>query len=273
MLQLVFVKWGQRYGVDAINRSVRAILKNATCDVRFTCITDDFTSRYAPEVTLKPFPTFTAPFESLKSGCRLKLSMFAPGILEEGIPTLFLDLDTLVRGDVAKVRAYLVEHPVIHMLKSHSVQWWPLQRWAGPEIGNTYHHADSSAVGFYPEKYHWVFDRFNQMVVGAPEEAKSKTLRVDDRFISCMTRDSLRVFPTSLLANFSGEYMSPTHGCEAVRSHLPWVQARRNNQDAITFAGAALKPDRLMHLTPGAEIRYKHLRTRWTHAEIKDYWT
>jgi hypothetical protein len=224
-------------------------------------------------VTLKPFPQFIAPFESLKGGCRLKLSMFAPGILEEGVPTLFLDLDTLVRGDVAKIRDHLIKHPVIHLMKSHYIQWWPVQRWVGPVIGNKYYHANSSAVGFYPEKYHWVFDRFNQMVVGAPEEAESKTLRVDDRFISCVTRDSLRVFPTSLLAKFSGEYMSPTHGCEAVRSHLPWVQARRNSQVAITFAGADLKPDRLMRLTPGDEIRYKRLRARWNNTEFQDYWS
>jgi len=272
MLQVVFVKWGQLYGVDAINRLVRSILQNTSCDVRFTCITDDLTSDYAPEVMLKPFPAFAAPFESLKTGCRLKMSMFAPGILDDGIPALFLDLDTFVRGDVAKVRDHLVAHPQIHLMKSHYIQWWPVQRWVKPVIGNKYYHANSSAVGFYPEKYHWVFDRFNQMVVGAPEEARSKTLRVDDRFISYATRDSLRVFPTSLLTKFSGEYMSPTHTCEAVRSQLPWVRSRRSNQVAITFAGADLKPDRLMKLKPGDEIRYKWLRTRWNHPEFQESW-
>jgi len=146
MLRIVYVKWGDPHGVDAINRSVRSTPYTATCAVRFTRITDDFTRRHAPKVSHKPFPISPAPFESLRSD--------------------------------------------------------------------------------------------------------SRTLRVEDLFMSCVTHDSPRIFPASLFAKHAGECMSPTRGCEAVKKHLPSVRARRSNQVAITFPEAAPKPARLTSFAP-----------------------
>ncbi len=272
MLQVVFVKWGTRYGAEMVNRPVRAIQKHASCDLRFVCITDDDQSAFDPAIVTRPFPQFTAPFDQLKGGCRLKMSMFAPGILEDGIPALFLDLDTLIRGDVARVRDHIVRFGGIHLMRSHYLQWWKVQKWVGPAIGNKYYHGNSSAVGFMPENYHWLFDQFNRTVVGNPSEDGVKTFGVDDRFISCYCRDTLRVFPTSLMVKFSGEYMSPFHAAESLKSQLPWVKARRRDQVAVTFAGDALKPDKLVSMTRGDEVRYKWLKTRWDYKEFQDYW-
>jgi hypothetical protein len=102
MIQIVFVKWGTKYGEDTINRHVRAILRHVTCDVCFTCITDNLESRFDSLVAVKPFPPFAASLDHLKLGCRLKMAVFAHGMLQEGVPALYLDLDTLVRGDVAR---------------------------------------------------------------------------------------------------------------------------------------------------------------------------
>lgn len=272
MLQIVFVKWGTRYGTEMINRPVRAIQKHASCDLRFVCITDDQQSNFDSAVIIRPFPQFTASFDHLKGGCRLKMAMFAPGILQAGIATLFFDLDTLIRGDVAKVRDHIVRHGGIHLMKSHYLPWWTVQKWVGPAIGNKYYHGNSSAVGFMPENYYWLFDQFNKTVVGDPSEAGSKTFGVDDRFISCYCRETVRVFPTSLLVKFSGEYMSPCHAAESLKSQLPWVKSRRQGQVAVTFAGDALKPDKLVTLRRGDEVRYKRLRTRWDYHEFQEYW-
>lgn len=273
MLQIVFVKWGTRYGADTVNRSVRAIRQHATCDLRFVCITDDDQSKFDPEVITKPFPKCVAPMDHLKRGCRLKLSMFAPGILEPGVPALYFDLDTMIRGDVARVRDHILRYGGIHLMKSHYLQWWKVQNWITPLIGGKYYHGNSSAVGFLPDNYYWLFDKFNEKIVGRPIENQVKTLIIDDRFISCHCRDTLRVFPTSLLVKFSGEYMSPFHAAETLKGHLPWVKARRAGQVAVTFAGDALKPDKLVKLDRGDEIRYKRLKTRWEHDEFRDYWT
>jgi len=123
-----------------------------------------------------------------------------------------------------------------------------------------------------PENYYWLFDQFNKTIVGDPSEAGSKTLGVDDRFISCYCRETLRVFPTSLLVKFSGEYMSPFLAAESLKSQLPWVKSRREGQVAVTFAGESLKPDKLITLGQGDEIRYKWLKTRWQYEEFQQYW-
>lgn len=266
------MKWGTRYGADTVNRSVRAVQKHASCDLSFVCITDDDQSKFDPAVVTKPFPKFTAPYDHLKRGCRLKVSMFAPGILQPGVPALFFDLDTLIRGDVARVCEYIQRYGGIHLMRSHYLQWWKVQKWAGPLLGGKYYHGNSSAVGFMPENYYWLFDKFNEMVVGDPAENQTKSLAIDDRFISYHCRETLRVFPTSLLVKFSGEYMSPFHHAERLRSNLPWVRSRRAGQVAVTFAGESLKPDKLVKLNRGDEVHYKWLKTRWEHDEFQEYW-
>lgn len=272
-LQVVFVKWGSRYSADWVNRHVRAIKRNATCEVSFVCITDELVpDNFDQDVRLVPFPAFNASLDYLKQGCRLKMSMFKKGILKEGIPALFLDLDSSVLGDVRKIASHIAKYRGIHLLKSHWLSWWRIQKWVIPLGISEYYHGNGSAIGFYPEDYFWLFDRFNADVTGQPIESLPKTLRVDDRYTSCLCRDTLRVFPSRLISKFSQEFMSPSLRWESIRSRLPWVKKRRRNLVAVSFPGAGLKPDKLVELPIGSTVRYKIVKCEWQDGVIRNYW-
>jgi hypothetical protein len=272
-VQIVFVKWGTRYGADTINRHVRAIGRHATCDFTVTCITDDFESAYDPRIDLKPFPEFVAPFEYLKQGCRLKMAMFAPGMLKPGIPAVFCDLDSMILGDVKRLADYVRRHRGISMLSNHYVQWWPVQRYVRPLLGGKTYFANSSVMGFMPEDYEWLFETFNREVTDAiPVNRIPRRHRADDRFISYHAWDGLRVFPSSLAVKYFEEYMAPSLALETVRKRLPWVARRRERQVAITFGSMALKPEAMHKLKLGDVIHHKRLSGYWDVPDHAEYW-
>ena len=272
-LQVVFVKWGKRYGTEWLNRHVKAIRRNASCAVRYVCITDDNDlDSFDRDIEVLSFPNFVAPFEQLKIGMKLKLAIFSQGILTPGVPAIYLDLDSCITGDVAKLAEYLRNNPGMHMLSGHYLQWWRFQRHVRPVIGSKFYHANGSAIGFMPEEFDWLFQRFNELFTGQPYDQLPKYLKTDDHFISFQCRDGLSVFPRSLIVKYSDEYFAPFHFLESLRKSLPWVAARRKDLVAISFPGVSVKPDRLGALNRGDLIRYKWLKARWEQDQLIDYW-
>ena len=273
MLQVVFVKWGDRYGSDWVNRHVRAIRRHATGDVKFVCVTEERDETLDPEVRWHSFPQFVSPYEYMLRNTRLKMSIFAPGVLEAEHPALYLDLDSSVVGDVTRMEKHIAEDPDgLHMLHGHFLPWLPVQRRFGYLLGDKYYHANGSAIGFVPQNFTHVFPLFNELIVGVEGDHLPKSHYADDRFLSCFCRESIRVFPTSLMVKYSHEYMAPLGIIERVRSRLPWVKTRRENLVAVSFPGKELKPDDLAKLEPGTEIRHKWLRGYWDQEAQVDYW-
>lgn len=272
-LQVVFVKWGDDYSCHDVNRAVRAVRRHATCKLRFVCVCDDPTSDYDPDIACRHFPDFAAPNVKLRQGCRLKLSIFAPGVLVPGVPALYLDLDTLIRGDVDRLRRLVVAYPALYLLRSHFLPLWRIPRWCSRAVGGIFYWGNSSAMAFMPEDYNWLFRAFNKALQRHGARHPNKRVGADDRFISRQAQETLRVFPASLIVKFTDEYLSHLHLLQALRSRLPWVRTRRERLVAVTFAGASVKPSRLAQLEPGAEIRHKRRRGRWHHPEFRQYWT
>ncbi|MEM9643775.1 MAG: hypothetical protein AAF989_02180 [Planctomycetota bacterium] len=273
MIQIAFVKWGTRYGASTINRHVRAILEHATCDVKFVCITDRADPDIDARVETRGFPPFVAPMDYLKIGCRLKLSIFADGVLDPDLPTVFFDLDTMICGDVNRLREHVESKGGISMLQNHFLQWWPYQHLARRFSPECYYFANSSVIGFKPREYGFLYDAFNQQVVDAlPSEEIDKKYHSDERFISYNARETLRVFPNNLVVKFAEEFMTPHVAMEETRRLLPWVSRRREQLVAITFVSEGLKPDQLVKLKRGDVIRYKHVAAKWNHETFSDYW-
>jgi hypothetical protein len=257
----------------SINRHVKAVCKNSTTDVSFVCITDHAESGLDPIVRTVPFPEFKAPFDSLKKGCRLKLSIFAKDIIDPNLPTVFLDLDTLICGDVRGLESYIHKHRGISILQNHYVQWWPYQSLVRRLAPNAYYFGNSSAIGFYPRDYHFLFEEFNRVVDRDIDVSElPKKYHSDERFISYAARDTLRVFPNRLIVKFAEEYMAPFLALESIRKNLPWIKRRRKNLVAVTFVSDALKPHVLVNLKRGDVIRYKKLVAKWDHQEYSQYW-
>lgn len=271
MIQVVCVRWGEKYGAEAVNRLYRAVRRSTSLPLRFVCITDRQDSDLDQGIVTRPFPPFALPFAEMTRGCRLKLAIFARGILEEGLPTVFFDLDTLVRGDVARITAQLERRPGLYLLPNHHIRFWRIQKYLRRVGFKKYYFGNSSILAFYPEATWFLFDDLNRLLPKT-NPPLPKALQSDERFMSWRGRELVRVFPRRLAVKFAEEYMLPLLFLEDLRRRLPWVAARRRGLVAVTFVGDDFKAERLAGVRDGAVLRYRRLRFRWPHAEYRDYW-
>ena len=278
MLQIVCVKWGSGYDARHVNGLFDAIKRHTQSQLRFVLVTDDGKG-INDDVVIQPFPDLGVPFELLtKRSCFGKLSIFAQGVLRPGVKTLLFDLDTAIFGDVAKLAACLEAKRAINMLPNHYVKHWRLRGLIKPVAPNAYYFANSSVIAFYPEDYHWIAEVFSRNYqgwksgqidrAGVPRSA----LKTDERFISYVTRDTLRVFPSVLAARFQDTYMTFAFWASALQDRIPAVRRRRTARVVLTFSGEGSKPARLAAIAKGDIVERGPWKTRWNYPELKSYW-
>lgn len=270
ILQVAVVKWGNKYDASIVNRMYRAIGKYRSQPVRFVCITDDENGGYDPEIIVKPFPTFSIDFESMKHGCRLKLAIFAPGMLEPSLSTIFFDLDTVILGDVTRIAEEQNANRGLFMLQNHYVQWWKLPAWIKRFAGEFYYFGNSSVVAFYPEDFHYIYEQFNVEIQNIQGETP-KYLRSDERYMSKRAGNAIRVVSRHHATKFSEEFMAPFIVLEKLRKQLPWVKRRREGLVAITFVGDLMKPEFLLNFKRGDLIQQKKMKVIWEHENYANY--
>ncbi len=162
------------------------------------------------------------------------MAMFKRGILQERIPHCF-SISTQVFWRCSESGS-----PYKPTSRNSHAQKSLVAMVANPTLRqplgiSPYYHANGSAIGFFPEDYHWLFERFNEEVIGQPMETLPKTLRVDDRFTSYHCRRTLRVFPSRLITKYSDEYMSPSLRWSDYEILCRGVKRRRKNLVAISF--------------------------------------
>ncbi|MCT7376564.1 hypothetical protein [Chelativorans salis] len=271
LFQVICVRWGSKYEAGFVNHLFRMIACQTNAPFRFLCIDDAGSAEYDEGIEVRPFPEFALPFDKITSGCRAKLAIFARGMLEDGIPALYFDLDVLVKGDPTRLVRQLRRKPGLYMLKNHYVQFWRFQRYLEPLLGDRYYFGDSSALAFYPERCHGIFDRFNALA-GDVATPPASFLRTDDRFVSYSARNQVRVFPRSLVVKFADEYMAPLLIIAALRGRLPWVKRRRAGLVAVAFVSDAQKPRQVASFRLGQIVRYKRRKLRWQQPEYSAYW-
>jgi hypothetical protein len=96
MINIVCLKWGDKYGPEYVNRLYAGVRRNTTVNFKFWCYTDDATG-IRPEVTCVPLP-HAATLHSWWN----KLNLFSrdlKGILP-GQWIFYIDLDTVITGNI-----------------------------------------------------------------------------------------------------------------------------------------------------------------------------
>lgn len=99
------MKWGTLYGAEYVNVLHSAARANITGDFRFVCLTDDpsglgtgIESFAIPDIGLKP--------EHWHRGCWPKVSLFSDSLYGMQGRALFIDLDTVLWGNLDDFFAY-----------------------------------------------------------------------------------------------------------------------------------------------------------------------
>jgi len=103
-VNILCLKWGTLYSADYVNRLYRGVKAHLSRPFRFVCVTDDPTG-LLPEVDAQPFPDRPPELTNTYGYARwpnifVKLLVFRPGFAQLEGPTLFLDIDQIVVGDL-----------------------------------------------------------------------------------------------------------------------------------------------------------------------------
>jgi hypothetical protein len=252
--QCVLISWGTRYPVVMINRLVARIREQASHPPRFVLITDRSHPGLDPSVMETPFPPFFADPVFRGPGCHAKLAMFEPGVVPADLPALYIDLDTVVTGDLSAGLGLMRNRQSVLMLQSAILPFGLLGRLVYRATkGRDYARGNSSVVVFHPAECGEIAARFREAYASHPDFG-FRPMIADERFISWARQPHMIALPRWFAAKLSAEFMSPLRPWLKVRARLPWVARRRARLAAVTLSGPEVKPEILMSLPDGAEV-------------------
>lgn len=101
-MNIISVKWGDKYSADYVNQLYRMVRGNTTYDFDFWCYTDDPTGIY-PEIKVMPMPD-----DGLEEWWP-KLRMFEQGRFQG--ECCFFDLDIVIHNSIDDILDLMNEHP------------------------------------------------------------------------------------------------------------------------------------------------------------------
>ncbi len=97
---VICMKWGSLYAPDYVNVLYGAVRRNLGGAFRFVCLTDD-ASGLRPEVECFPIPDIGLREDLFRIGAWPKISVFSQDLYGLTGRALFIDLDTILCGDIA----------------------------------------------------------------------------------------------------------------------------------------------------------------------------
>lgn len=179
MVNVVCMRWLEAFPASYVRLLRNAVRKNLPMEHRFICLTDN-PNTLDSDIDSIRMHDMQLPTQYVKKGCWPKISMFAPGVLPPDEPTLFLDLDLVIRGDLSPFFDRLEKMRGLHALREWNPGMWnvlPLSM--RPDRG-----IQSSILGFYPREQQYIYDQFM-----ADKLSIMKRLDLDQDFISEVAKD------------------------------------------------------------------------------------
>lgn len=149
-VNVICLKWGTAYGPEYVNRLYRGVKKNMDRPFRFVCFTDNAEGLDA-EIEAASFPCAPPGWKHAWPNIFVKLCLFKDGLAGLKGPTLFLDIDQIIIGDMGRFFDYKPgKFCIIH-------NWIELRKRLfrkRPKIGN------SSCFRFEAGKMNYVYEKF-----------------------------------------------------------------------------------------------------------------
>ncbi len=155
MATVVCFRWFDAFPASYVTVLRNAVRANLSREHRFVCITDNPDGLDASIESL-PLPEMGIPDYHKRHGCWPKVAMFKAGLLEPDDPTLFLDLDIVIRESLDPFFDRLEQRRGLQALREWNPTLWSLL----PLSMRPHRGVQSSIVGFYPGEQACVYDRF-----------------------------------------------------------------------------------------------------------------
>ncbi|MGR3659576.1 MAG: hypothetical protein ACU0CA_00100 [Paracoccaceae bacterium] len=252
--QLVLALWGSKYSIDEVNNLIRTVRSQSTTEPRVVLITDRPREALVPGVIQRPFPKFFLQPEFTGGGCQAKLAIFKPGVVPDDLPAIYIDLDSVVMGDMGRFMSLQYNPKTIAILQSAIVPFGPIGRFIWRRTkGRRYARGNSSIIVYHPKECQFIAERFHAL----HKEHKGSFFRpliADERFISWVAQPHMRAIPRTMAVKFPTEFMLPWRWLIRLRGVLPWNLRRWAGLIVVTLPGEEVKGSNLVNLSEGEEI-------------------
>lgn len=249
---MVLTIWGDKYGTAHVNELAGSAMRHSSKLVKVILLTDRIRLGIEPHISQTLFPDYFHRPDFFAGAYRAKLAMFSSTILPKNMRCVYVDLDTVVIGDLGKI-ADLVESPSDYFMMPPAGlgfgRFRKLVDWL--KGGSSFPTGNSSLVAFHSAAQPNLSDTFQSMHA-AGIDIGARYMQIDDLFISWFARKYLAAIPKSLAVTFRREYLSRSLLLLRIKTLLPWVRLRRASLVAITLNGNAYKPEILIALEDGA---------------------
>lgn len=252
--QLVLILWGTKYGVAEVNHLIDTIHKNASRPFRTVLITDRQRDGLRDGVMQRAFPDFFIQPDMRSVGCQAKLAMFENGIVPDDLPAVYVDIDTVVFGDMAAFLDLAKTDKAVVLFQSAMLPIGPLGRlvWRVSKA-KKYARGNSSIVVFHPRECGYISKTFRELF----DEHNGIGIRpmvADERFMSWAAQENLQAIPRRLAVKFPTEFMLPWPWLIYLRAAMPWVRTRWRGLQAVTLPGVEVKGQELLQMPVGTEV-------------------
>lgn len=258
---MIMALWGEKYGAAHVNELAQSALLHSPSLQTVVLLTDHIRDGIDPRVTQKLFPAFFHR-PAFFSGCyRVKLAVFSAEVLPPQMACVFVDLDTIITGDLGKIAALVSTPNQYFMMPPGGIGFSTLRRWIDrAKRGRSFPTGNSSLLAFHSAASPNLAESFQRRFESGTD-VDARYMVVDDVFISWFARDRLAGLPTSLAVMFRREFLGHSLLLLRLRAKLGAVQRRRAEIVAITLNGAEYKPENLLALEDGAVIHDRKGRT------------
>lgn len=253
--QLVLVLWGDKYPTSEVSHLISTIRRlSDPKPSRAVLVTDRLRDGLPEDVTQIAIPEFFLASEFRGAGCQAKLCMFDDGLVPKDMPAIFVDVDTVVFGNLARLLSLMTTNKTVAILQSAALPFGSFARALFLlSHQRRYARGNSSIVVFHPAECTHVAQRFRQMVAELGPNGL-RPMVADERFLSWANQRHMRAIPRRLAVKLPTEFMLPWRWLIRFRARLPWVRKRWAGLVAVTLPGVEVKGQMLLELPEGAEI-------------------
>ena len=251
---LIMAMWGERYHAGYPNQIASAVAAHSPECTDMLLVTDRIREGLHPRIRQVLIPEAFMKPEFFKGGYPVKLSIFlTPGVAPE-TRCVFVDLDTVVLGDLGRLAALVQSHDDVRMLPPSMLGFNPLSRWLYRMTGGKHFRTgNSSLLAFSSSASPNLAETFLARHE-TPSRRDTPFMKIDDRFISWFAQPTLRGVPTSIAVMLRREFLSRVPGVIARRSRSPARARTRAGLAAVTLNGVSTKPEALLNQAIGAVL-------------------
>jgi len=248
-VNIVCMKWGERYGPHWVNRLYGMVIRNTTWNVRFVCFTDDARG-IRKEVECQPMPE--VKFDKALGKYWPKLGLMQKGLGGLTGMTLFLDLDIVIIDSIDPL--FTIEG-----------RFLIVREWKDPHLG----YGNSSVVRYFIGQESAVLDRF----YATPAHEIMETYDSKEQNFLTKAVDEVTFWPHDWCASFTNSCLPRNRVARFFA--LP---TKPNHCKILVFYGSitpesALRGEHQSNKRVGQGFRLSLTRRRFRPAHwISDYW-